>query len=92
MRTERIRIPYNDAGQYAFEVMRGIAERIWGTAQDLTADFVTAEMPGAKTVSEKYESGKYLRTVQAPDGEQKVIAYDYRTKAVDFHKTRARKA
>jgi hypothetical protein len=48
----------------------------------VTDEFIRETAPHAETLSEQYSGGKYLRTVQGPDGWRETIAYDYRTKAV----------
>ena len=80
---EHIEIPYNDAGQRAFEVIKKIAERICETGQKAMDDFIGENFPGAKTISERCDSGKYLRTVKTTDKRRLVIAYDYRAKTVE---------
>jgi len=77
-----VKIPYNEAGKHAFDIMWGIAERIWETARTTTADYISEAMPDALTLDERSEGGTYYRTLSGPDGKQAVISYDYRTKAI----------
>jgi hypothetical protein len=86
-----ILVPYNAAGQAAFETFTEIAERLWNTAKRATAEYIRAAMPDAETVSERYEKGRYYRTVETPGQTQETIIYDYRAREVLITEKEGRK-
>jgi hypothetical protein len=75
-------IPETPAGQRAFEIMRKVAERMWHTAQDITAEFARETIPQAETIREHIVTDRYIRTMRDIDGKIVKIAYDYRERAV----------
>ena len=74
----------NAAGRRAFEVLQGIAERMWNTAQETTFEHAAAIAPNAKTIDERRDNvnKRYIRTLQEPCGEMLQIAYDYRARQI----------
>lgn len=75
-------IPYNAAGQQAFEVFRRVAEKLYAAAVDAADEWMAQNCPDGETVSERHEDGQYRRTVRTADGTEATIRYDYRTKGV----------
>ena len=81
---EPVVIKDNAAGRRAFEVLQGIAERMWFFAQDITAKHAAAIAPNAKTIDERRDNvnKRYIRTLQEPCGATMQIAYDYRARQI----------
>lgn len=77
-----MRIPYNTAGQQAFDVFRRVAEKLYTAAQDAVDEWMAQNCPDAETLGERHEDGKYKRTVRTGDGADWTVCYDYRTKEV----------
>jgi len=82
MDSERIIVPYNAAGIHAFEVIREVAEKLYNKGLRITGDFAREAAPDAETIAAYCKGGKCIRTLQAPEGRQITIAYDYKTKEV----------
>ncbi len=81
MNKDKIKIPYNAAGQRAFDVFYKVAAKLYMAAQDATSEYVAREYPESETIAEKYAKGKYKRTIATPEG-NKLICYDFETKEV----------
>lgn len=77
-----MRIPYNTAGQQAFDVFRKVAEKLYTAAQEAVDEWMAQNCPAGEIIREQHADGQYQRTVRKPDGEEKIIRYDYRTKEV----------
>lgn len=75
-------IPYNAAGQQAFEVFRRVAEKLYAAAQDAVDKWVAQNCPQVETIGERHSEGRYQRLVRTADGLDQTISYDYITKEV----------
>ena len=75
-------IPYNPAGQAAFDVFRRIAERLYAGAQAAVDAYIAANYPHSTALGERHADGQYQRTVTTSAGETRTIRYDYRTKTI----------
>ncbi len=75
-------IPYNEAGQRAFDVFYRIAEKLYANAQAATSEYIAQHFPACQTVAETHADGKYRRTVQTAVGRTHTVSYDYRTKTI----------
>ena len=82
MGNKRIEIPYNSAGIHAFEIIREVAEQLYDKGQRITAAHANETAPEAETVDLYCKGGRFLRTLQTPDGLRVTIAYIYQTKEV----------
>lgn len=78
-----MRIPYNTAGQQAFDVFRRVAEKLYTAAQDAVDEWMAQNCPDGEILGERHLNGQYQRTVRTADGEDRTICYDYRTKEVE---------
>ncbi len=76
-------IPYNEAGQKAFDVFCRIAEKLYANAQAATSEYIAQHLPVCQTVAECHEDGKYRRTVQTAEGMTHTVSYDYRTETIE---------
>ena len=74
-----IEIPYNAAGQLAFDVFHRLAVKLCETADEATRDFMLTNFPTAETVSKEYVNRQYRRIIQF-DGKQNIaVVYDFKT-------------
>ena len=76
-------IPYNEAGQRAFEVFCKIAKRLYAEAQAAVDDFARTNCPGSRTLWERHENGQYQRAVAFAD-KNSIIRYDYEQKTIEM--------
>lgn len=79
---DNIIIPYNEAGQQAFDVFFRVAAKLYADAQTAVNEYIAQSIQTCKTVSERHEDGQYRRTVQTADGRTQTVSYDYQTKAI----------
>lgn len=77
-------IPYNEAGQRAFEVFTRIAARLYADARAAVDAFTAENCPESLTLGEKHADGKYQRTVRTGDGINHMISYDYEERRVQM--------
>ena len=75
-------IPYNAAGQQAFETFRRIAEKLFRAAQDSVDEWMMQNCPDGEILEEKHADGQYQRTIRTAGGQAQTIRYDYITKEV----------
>ena len=75
-------IPYNTAGQQAFDVFCRVAEKLYKAAQESVDEWIAQNCPDSEIIGERHEDGKYQRTVRTADGADQTISYNYRTKEV----------
>lgn len=75
-------IPYNAAGQQAFDVFYRVAARLYSAAQEAVDAYIAENCPDSRTTGECHTDGKYQRTVRTADGQNRTISYDYRTKEI----------
>lgn len=75
-------IPYNAAGQQAFDIFYKVAKRLYETAQDAVDEYIAQNFPDGRTTMERHADGRYQREVETADGRTRTISYDYRTKEV----------
>lgn len=77
-----MRIPYNAAGQQAFETFRRVAEKLYIAAQEAVDEWMAQNCPDGEILAERHEDGRYQRLIRTADGLNRTISYDYRTKEV----------
>ncbi len=75
-------IPYNAAGQQAFDVFYKVAARLYSAAQEAVDAYIAENCPDSRTTGERHADGRYQRTVRTADGQNRTISYDYRTKEI----------
>ncbi len=75
-------IPYNAAGQAAFDVFYKVAAKLYAAAQETTNEYIAQHYPGSRTLAESHADGRYRRVIQFT-GETRTVSYDYRTKAIE---------
>ena len=75
-------IPYNTAGQHAFDVFYRVAARLYAAAQEAVDTYIAENCPDSRTTGERHADGRYQRTVRTADGQSGTISYDYRTKEI----------
>lgn len=76
-------IPYNTAGQAAFDVFYKVAAKLYAAAQETTNEYIAQNYPGSRTMGESHADGRYRRVIQFGAGESRTVSYDYRTKAIE---------
>lgn len=76
-------IPYNKAGQVAFDVFYRIAEKLYAGAQAATSEYIAQHFPESRTLEESHADGKYRRVIRTEGGEDMAVSYDYRTKEIE---------
>lgn len=81
-KAEPIHVPFTKAGERAFEVIHQVAIKLHDRATSETAEFIAANFPQSKTISEDYDNGKYLRTILSK-GTTHMVTYNYRTKEIE---------
>lgn len=84
-KTELIHVPFTKAGERAFDIIRQVAIKLHDQAICETSEFITANFPISKTISENYDNGKYCRTIRSK-GMIHIVTYDYRTKEIEIEK------
>lgn len=77
-----MKIPYNEAGQQAFETFRRVAEKLYNAAQEAVDEWMAQNCPDGEILGERHADGRYQRRVRTADGLDHTISYDYRTKEV----------
>ncbi len=76
-------IPYNEAGQQAFEVFRRIAARLYEEAQAAVDAFTAENCPKGKTIGERHADGRYQRLIRIGT-QNHTISYDYAERRVQM--------
>jgi len=78
-----VTIPYNAAGQAAFDVFCKVAAKLYAGAQAATSEYIDQHYPESRTLKESHADGKYHRVICVKDGESRTVSYDYRTKEIE---------
>ena len=77
-------IPYNEAGQRAFDIFYRIAARLYAEAQAAVDIFTAETCPESRTLGEEHGNGKYQRRIRTRNGEKHTISYDYAEKTIEM--------
>ena len=65
-------IPYNAAGQQAFDVFYKVAARLYSAAQEAVDAYIAENCPDSRTTGERHADGRYQRTVRTSEPHDKL--------------------
>lgn len=76
-------IPYNEAGQRAFDIFTRIATRLYEEAKAAVDAFTAENCPKSLTLGERHADGKYQRQIRI-GAENHTISYDYAERRIQM--------
>ena len=90
MDSDRIEIPYSEAGMRYVEVLLDLGMKQLERAREAAQAAIDSIVSGAEKVGERArKNGKYTAVFASPHGERTRVIYDYRTKNIELEEVAA---